>query len=80
MSEKQQRTASQTREKMQQRYGDGLPHKHDKCHHAYRQHYRTHPVEPNKQKKNNEINQPTGIVRALNLRKVRKRLDKGRFH
>lgn len=83
MSEKQQRTAASMREKMINRYGDGLHHKHDKNHNPYRQHYRSHPAEWLKGKTGvieEDVNASTGYLRALKLRKIRKRLDKGRFH
>jgi len=81
MSEKLQRTAASMREKMLNRYGDGLHHKHDKCHNPYRQHVRSHPAHaheiPSEEK---DINNPTGMLREFKLRKIRKRLDKGRIH
>ena len=81
MSEKQQHNAAIMREKMINRYGDGLHHKHDKLHNPYRMHYRTHPVlithTPEQEK---DINCSTGNIRATKLRRIRKRLDKGRFH
>ncbi|MDI9818006.1 MULTISPECIES: hypothetical protein [unclassified Legionella] len=80
MSEKQQRTAASMREKMFNRYGDGLNHKHDKNRHLYRKHCRSHPVQLNGYAKEQDENTSTGLLRASNLRKIRKRLDKGRFH
>lgn len=79
MSERQQRTAASMREKMLQRYGDGLHHKHDKNHVPYRKHCRSHPVQINGIEEL-DINQSTGLLREIKLRKIRKRLDKGRFH
>ena len=79
MSEKQQRTAASMREKMLSRYGDGLHHKHDKNHNPYRLHCKSHPSQLlNGQ--DEELNSSTGLLRRLKLRKIRKRLDKGRFH
>jgi len=83
MSEKQQHTAALMRLQMVNRYGDGLHHKHDKCHTHYRQHFRSHPVQlphESEQEKEKEINCSTGHLREINLRKTRKRFDKGRFH
>lgn len=80
MSEKQQRTSASMREKMLHRYGDGLQHKHDKHHNPYRKHYRSHPVPPHQISNELEENNATGLVREFKLRKIRKRLDKGRFH
>ena len=82
MSEKQQRTAASMREKMLNRYGDGLHHKHDKNHFSYRKHYKSHPVQllNNKNHEDIDVNASTGLVREFKLRKMRKRLDKGRFH
>lgn len=82
MSEKLQRTAAELREKMLIRYGDGLPHKHNKNHLTYRLHSRSHPSHPNSRflEDNLDVNASTGLVREFKLRKMRKRLDKGRYH
>ncbi len=81
MSEKQQHTAASLREKMLNRYGDGLDHKHNKLHHAYRLHCRSHPVQINHNyQQEQDINCSTGHLREIKLRKIRKRLDKGRIH
>ncbi|CEK12222.1 hypothetical protein [Legionella hackeliae] len=82
MSEKQQRTAASMREKMLNRYGDGFHHKHNKNHHSYRKHYRSHPAQLNGHLQGDEEseNTSTGLIRAFKLRKMRKRLDKGRVH
>lgn len=81
MSEKQQHTASWMREQMSNRYGDGLHHKHNKHHTSYRKHCKTYPViithEIGQEK---DINHSTGLLHKMKLRKIRKRLDKGRFH
>jgi len=79
MSERQQRTAASMREKMLQRYGDVIHHKHDKNHNPYRMHCRSHPAHMNGVDEL-DINQSTGAQREIKLRKIRKRLDKGRFH
>ena len=84
MSERSQHTAASMREKMLQRYGDDLHHKHNKNHSAYRQHCRSHPV----QKRINgwdaesepEVHCSTGHIREWNLRKYCKQYAKGRFH
>ncbi len=81
MSEKIQRTAASTREKMLNRYDDGLQHKHNKNHHSYRHHCRSHPANHKDNIENESlINDSTGLLRTFNLRKTRKRLDKGRIH
>lgn len=81
MSEKLQHTACRLREKMLNRYHDGLHHKHDKYHMSYRQHSRSHPVNGSAfADGENPENLPTGLIREFRLRKIRKRLDKGRFH
>ncbi len=81
MSEKQQHTAASMREKMLNRYGDGLHHKHDKYHNPYRQHCRSHPCKPhNGIDDATKENQATGLLRQFKLQKIRKRLDKGRIH
>ena len=80
MSEKQQRTALSMREKMLSRYGDGLHHKHNKNHIPYRSHYRTHPAQQLNGLIDEDEHVSTGSLRAFKLRKIRKRLDKGRFH
>ena len=81
MSEKIQHTAASLREKMINRYSDGLEHKHNKNHHSYRQHCRSHPCNQNNGKDDESIlNESTGLLREFKLRKMRKRLDKGRIH
>ena len=81
MSEKQQHTAAHMREQMLNRYGDGLHHKHDKFHNSYRQHCRSHPCQiTNHQEQEADVNCSTGLLHAMKLRKIRKRLAKGRFH
>ena len=81
MSEKKQRTAANMREQMIHRYGDGLHHKHNKNHNPYRQHFRSHPIEVQEfVNKDEDAHEPTGQIRQFKLRKIRKRLDKGRFH
>jgi hypothetical protein len=81
MSEKMQHTAASLREKMLNRYGDISDHKHNKSHHTYRFHCRSHPC-PNNINREDELglNESTGLVREFKLRKMRKRLDKGRIH
>lgn len=80
MSEKMQHTAAALREKMLARYSDGLHHKHNKSHLAYRQHCRSHPILSNNQHDESQVNESTGLLREFKLRKMRKRLDKGRIH
>ncbi|KTC68782.1 hypothetical protein Lbir_2315 [Legionella birminghamensis] len=80
MSEKQQGTAANMREKMLHRYDDGHHHKHNKNHFTYRKHCKSHPVQALNGLDENENNESTGLLRAFKLRKIRKRLDKGRFH
>ena len=81
MSEKLQHTAERTREQMLNRYGDGLYHKHDKLHNTYRQHCRSHPSQlTNGNAEDKSVNCSTGLVHAMKLRKIRKRLAKGGFH
>jgi hypothetical protein len=81
MSEKIQHTAASMREKMLNRYNDGLDHKHNKNRHSYRHHYRSHPASPNgSTAEESELMCSTGQVREFNLRKTRKRLDKGHIH
>ncbi|CAM2733611.1 hypothetical protein [Legionella worsleiensis] len=81
MSEKMQHTAASLREKMIHRYNDGLEHKHNKCHLLYRRHCKSHPVLPKTdQETESDTNGSTGLNREFNLRKMRKRLDKGRIH
>lgn len=82
MSEKLQRTAASMREKMLSRYGDEFHHKHDKNHISYRKHCKSHPVQSLNNKNLNEdtANGSTGLLREFKLRKMRKRLDKGRIH
>lgn len=81
MSEKQQHTAASMREKMIKRYNDGHHHKHDKLHVPYRLHCRSHPAQLiDKIEPKNDPNEFSGQLRAFKLRKLRKRLDKGRIH
>lgn len=82
MTEKLQRTAAELREKMLIRYGDELPHKHNKNHLTFRLHSRSHPSQPHSRipEVNLDVNSSTGLVREFKLRKMRKRLDKGRYH
>ena len=81
MSERIQRTAASLREKMLSRYSDGLEHKHNKNHHSYRHHYRSHPSTQNDLTEGESvIDSSTGLIREFKLRKTRKRLDKGRIH
>lgn len=81
MSEKQQHTAARMREQMENRYGDGLHHKHNKLHNSYRLHCRSHPTQLNNNNdQEKSINGSTGLLHEMKLRKIRKRLDKGRFH
>ena len=81
MSEKLQHTAASMREKMRLRYDDGLHHKHDKSHHLYRLHYRSHPVQLTRlHEEKKKVNESTGLIHTMNLRKLRKRLDKGHIH
>jgi len=68
------------REKMLSRYGDEVHHKHDKSHLLYRQHCRSHPSQQLNILDGEENKGSTGILREIKLRKIRKRLDKGRFH
>ena len=80
MSERFQGTAARLHERMLQRYGDEMHHKHDKSHVTYRQHYRTHGVVKSVKAINNEPYDSTGTVREINLRKFRRGLVKGRIH
>ncbi len=81
MSEKTQHTAASLREKMLHRYGDGLDHKHNKNHLSYRQHCKSHPCNQNSDNdEETTLNGSTGLLREFKLRKMRKRLDKGRIH
>ncbi|GGI86676.1 hypothetical protein [Legionella impletisoli] len=80
MSEKQQRTAAHMREKMANRYGDGLDHKHDKSHNPYRKHYRSHPAGQSFKEETSQLSESTGHLRAHKLKKVRKRINNGSFH
>lgn len=80
MSEKIQHTAAGLRERMVHRYGDELVHKHNKNHLSYRQHYKSHPCTPKIDGEDSNLNGSTGMIREFKLRKMRKRLDKGRIH
>ncbi|MBL7481587.1 hypothetical protein [Legionella bononiensis] len=81
MSDKIQHTAAGLHEKMIHRYNDGLDHKHNKSHLLYRRHCKSHPSVPkNGLDEESETNGSTGLIREFKLRKMRKRLDKGRIH
>lgn len=81
MSEKMQRTAASLRERMIHRYNDGLRHKHNKNHLLYRRHFKSHPCEFKSEiEQEPNFNGSTGLIREFKLRKMRKRLDKGRIH
>lgn len=82
MSERLQHTAASMREKMLQRYGDTLHHKHDKNHNPYRQHCRTHPVKTHYPGSNEEADAhaSTGLIREFKLRRFRNQLGKGQIH
>lgn len=81
MAERIQKTAQSMREKMLNRYGDELHHKHDKNHLEYRFHSPSHPCDPLKRHDYDVYNAPDKhLTRELNSQKLRKRLDKGRIH
>jgi hypothetical protein len=83
MTEKQQRTAANMREKMLSRYGDDFHHKHNKNHTFYRKHFKSHPIDllnGQMKEQEEELNASKGLTRSWNLRKLRKRQDKGNFH
>jgi hypothetical protein len=83
MSERLQRTSKKTGENMLNRYPDGLHHKHDKNHRAFRMHYRTHPnLNPNflKELAADRTEVSSELLRELKMRKTRKRYDKGQIH
>ncbi|WP_298624169.1 hypothetical protein [uncultured Legionella sp.] len=81
MSDKIQHTAASMREKMIHRYNDGLEHKHNKNHLLYRRHSKSHPsILKNENEEESVTNGSTGLIREFKLRKMRKRLDKGRIH
>ena len=82
MSERLQRTAASMRERMLQRYGDELHHKHDKNHNPYRQHCRSHPVKTHYPLTNEEAESQasTGLIRELKLRQYRKQSGNRHVH
>jgi hypothetical protein len=83
MTDKIQHTANHLRERMLARYGDAEEHKHkhNKNHLEYRMHERSHPASltPNGANET-EPNGSTGLVKQLNLKRIRKRLGTGRVH
>lgn len=81
MPDKIQHTAASMQQKMLARYSDGLPHKHNKHHLEYRQHWRSHPCNhKNGLDEEDSLNESTGLLRQFKLRKMRKRADKGNAH
>ena len=69
MSEKAQHTTAHLREKMLEKYGTELKHKHNKIHHAYRAHCKSHP---------HPVNGEDGLIskykHEMKIRKFRKHL------
>lgn len=82
MSERLQRTATSMREKMLQRYGDELHHKHDKNHLPFRRHCRSHPVQRTTYEPNGarDLNESTGLVGQRKLRQFSKGLNNRTIH
>lgn len=81
MSEKIQHTAAHKLEKMAHRYNDEFNHKHDKTQQFQRHHCRSHPPVLNHNKSPSEPDDgSTGLIREHNLKKIRKRKDRGHFH
>lgn len=79
MAEKTQHNSADMRKRMERHYSDGLHHKHNKCHLTYRQHYRTHPVDIQKNILNHAFNETdnkelsSGRIRTENIDKLKKR-------
>ena len=82
MSERMQRTAVSTRDKMLQRYGDEFHHKHDKNHIQFRRHCRSHPVERIYERPEGvrELNESTGLVGQKKLRQFSKSISVKSIH
>lgn len=82
MSERLQHTAAMMREKMLLRYGDVIHHKHDKSHHPYRQHCRSHPVQKPIQPEGDtvNINESTGLVGKQRLHRFSRGLSHVQIH
>ncbi len=81
MSDKIQHTSTSLRQQMLNRYGEEFHHKHNKNHLHYREHFKTHPCNLDKNSEEEpKHNGSTGLIRQFKLRKMRKRLDKGRIH
>lgn len=81
MSEKMQKTSDNLREQMLNRYGNELPHKHNKNRRPYRLHNKTHPcLIPNYQKNLELESVASGNVGELKLKKLRTRQNNGGIH
>jgi hypothetical protein len=81
MSEKKQGTAYDMRLRMQNRYDDGLEHKHNKNHIPFRRHFKTHPVQlMDNPKPEDGSDTSTGLIREIKLKRVRKRVFSGGIH
>ena len=84
MPDKIQHTAVSMQQKMLLRYNDGLHHKHNKNHLAYRKHYRSPPCDVHKSIDNDEeqspLNQRTGTQREFGAKKIRTRKGRGIIH
>ncbi len=76
MSEKLQRNAANMRLQMSEHYDDGIHHKHNKNHLAYRQHWRTYPV----QKDSHHLHTPAWFLLHSLLNKRQQKKARTRVH
>jgi hypothetical protein len=81
MSERIQHTAAFVREQMNNRYSDGFDHKHNKHHHSYRQHCRSHPAKTYELNGDeNQVVNDIGLIKSFKLKKTRKRQNNKSYH
>lgn len=80
MSDRAQYTSQKLGEKMLSRYGTEFHHKHNKYHLTYRKHCKSHPCTPNTEPERPDLEGSTGLVRQLNLKRMRKRPQNGGYH
>lgn len=80
MSEKLQYNTERTREQMSHRYGNVYYHKHDKRHHTYRQHCRSHVYKRIEESQPVQVNYSTGLIRKLKLQKLKKHMMRKQVH
>lgn len=80
MSERLQRTVRRMSNQMHERYGETVTHKHNKNHHEFRQHQRTHPIQLEVMDSELQKNKSTGLIKKLKLQKFINRIAGKNVH